>query len=111
MVFGDLFYEVPEPEVFDLPCGNLAHSFCSIRTNDGQWVLDVIPRAPVEEALCEHRYVWHTEYAFRISELGDTGYCEVEAISIRGPRNLACQVAIVDVGSIPRVKPELTQPA
>lgn len=49
--FGDFFHEIPDPEIFTLPCGGSVSSECVINSLGQTWTVEVIPRQLILDRL------------------------------------------------------------
>ena len=73
MRFGDYFHEIPEPEIFPLPCGGFVSSECLINSLGLSYVVEVIPRQAMIDIMaqkCQHHDV---ALGFRIAEQAGDG--------------------------------------
>lgn len=71
--FGDLFYEIPEPEIFLLPCGGSISSECTINSLGLTYTVEVIPRQEMIDrctGMTPHNDV---ALGFQIREVAGTG--------------------------------------
>lgn len=71
--FGDYFHEIPEPEIFPLPCGGSVSSECVINSLGQTYTIEVIPRQVMIKALTGRSPHPDVALGFRIVEEAGTG--------------------------------------
>lgn len=100
--FGDYFHEVPEPEIFPLPCGGSVSSECVINSLGQTYTVEVIPRQPMIEKLTEMCVDHNIALGFSVIEHAGLG----RATIYTEPNGLAQEVHLfqIDADSLPEIK-------
>lgn len=99
--FGDFFYEIPEPEIFSLPCGGSVSSECVINSLGMSYAIEVIPRQEMIEQLVQAKMHPDIALGLRIDEMAGTGLARisVEANPLRD-----IELGTIDADSLPETK-------
>jgi hypothetical protein len=100
--FGDFFHEIPEPEIFPLPCGGFVSSECVINSLGLTYAVEVIPRKPMIKVLTGICPSHDIALGFRITEHAGTG----EASIYLEPNGMVIQALLgwVFADSLPEIK-------
>lgn len=98
--FGDLFHEVPESEIFSLPCGGSVSSECVINSLGQTYTVEVIPRQEMIDALAGRCPSHSIALGFRIVEQAGTGLARVST----EPSAVGSQLlSMIDADSLPEI--------
>lgn len=100
--FGDFFHEIPEPEIFPLPCGGFVSSECVINSLGMTYTIEVIPRRVMLHRLNFKMFSDNIALGFRVSEIAGSGRASVylEAVGVGN----GVKLAEVDADSLPIAK-------
>jgi hypothetical protein len=99
--FGDLFHEIPEPEIFLLPCGGSVSSECVINSLGQTYTVEVIPRQAMIDRLMGMTPHDDIAFGFRVDEIAGTREARVKT-ELGGLGFI--WLATVDADSLPEVK-------
>ena len=98
--FGDLFHEIPEPEIFTLPCGGSVSSECVINSLGQTYAVEVIPRQEMIDRLTGMCPDHSIALGFHIFEEAGTGLASIynEANELQRTR-----LGTIDADSLPEM--------
>lgn len=100
--FGDLFHEIPEPEIFSLPCGGSVSSECVINSLGQTYRIEVIPRQEMIDRLTGMTPHNDIAFGFRIDEVAGTNVANIRLEEAGDMRVIS--LGSIDADSLPVIK-------